>query len=57
MNLANIASTAELHNMSAVSKAKTEQGFNDDTNVSEGDEDEDDTCLSGVQVLYFSVVQ
>lgn len=38
--------------MSTISKAENEQGFVEDTNVSEGDEeDEDNTCLSGVQVL------
>ncbi|VBB27319.1 unnamed protein product [Acanthocheilonema viteae] len=48
VNLADITSTTEIHNMSAISKAKNKQGFSDDTNVSE--EDEDDTCLSRVQI-------
>ncbi|KAM3726479.1 Hormone-sensitive lipase [Dirofilaria immitis] len=50
VNLADIASTVEIHNVSGVSKAKNGQRFSDETNVSEGDEDEDDTCISGVQV-------
>ncbi|EFO17999.1 hypothetical protein LOAG_10498 [Loa loa] len=38
--------------MLAISKVGNEQGFNDVTNVSEGAEDGDDTCLSVVQMLF-----
>lgn len=53
MNLAGIASTAEIHNISTIPKAENEQEFSDETNVGERNEDEIDICLSGVQVLYF----
>ncbi|CAG9531830.1 unnamed protein product [Cercopithifilaria johnstoni] len=49
VNLADVPSTAETQNMSAISKAD-EHGFSDDTNISEEDEDGDDTCLSGIQI-------
>lgn len=55
MNLTDVASSAEIHNVSAISKAEDEQRLSDDASVSGGDED-DDTCLSGVQVHNFSIV-
>ncbi|VDO26830.1 unnamed protein product [Onchocerca flexuosa] len=50
VNLSGIASTAEIHNISTVAKAENEQEFSNETNVGERDEDEGDTCLSGVQI-------
>ncbi|VDK70103.1 unnamed protein product [Onchocerca ochengi] len=50
VNLAGIASTAEIHNISTIPKAENEQEFSDETNVGERDEDEIDICLSGVQI-------
>ncbi|VDK89075.1 unnamed protein product [Litomosoides sigmodontis] len=49
VNLTDVASTADIHNVSAISKAENEQRLSGDASVSEGDED-GDTCLSGVQI-------
>lgn len=55
VNLADIASTVpEVHHVRNPPKAENEPDLSDENNMSEGEEDEDDTCLSGVQVVNFN---